>query len=137
MKMCDIIKELRALQRCGDKSEQTIAKRMLNNLYGEHKYNGEIERITLLQFLKTFECSINAVDLKIKEHWCSMPCLVDLGHFNVIKDTSLFSSTTLVNEDGVTFAPPELYNLYINKVERNPRTMRYCVELTYKYFLMM
>lgn len=35
MKMCAIIKELRAIERYGDKTEQTIAKRMLNCLYGE------------------------------------------------------------------------------------------------------
>ena len=132
MKMCDIIKELRALQRYGDKSEQNIAKRMLNGLYGEKVYNEEVERITLLQYLKTVVC--DRVSLKMKENWCGMSCLVDLGQFNVIKDDTLFAIIALVKEDG-TFAPQELYNLYINKFERNPMAITYYIELTSKpYF---
>lgn len=132
MKMCDIIKELRALQRCGDKSEQTMAKRMLNNLYEENKDIKEVERITLLQYLMTFNCKYNGVYLKIKEHWNGVSCIVDLGHFNVVKTVTIFPTEALVKDDGVTYAPVELYNLYIDTAERKNITACYDITLTYK-----
>ena len=127
MRIGDIIKELRVLQRYGDKSEQDMAKRMLNGLYGEQNYNKDNKRITLLQYLKTVDCS--RVSLKIKENWCGVPCVVDLGTFNVIKDDTLFASIALVNE-AEKFAPQELYNLYIYKFEKNPIAITFNVELT-------
>ena len=135
MKMCDIIKELRAIQRYGDKSEQTIAKRMLNGLYGEQQDNEEIGRITLLQYLRSFNCKYNGVYLQIKEDWHGIQCIVDLGHFNVVKDSNLFTREILVKDDDKTYAPAELYELYIEKAERNPISMSNTITLTYKpYF---
>lgn len=133
-KMCDIIKEIRSVASYGDKSDKTIAKRMLNGLYGESTFIEEIERITLLQYLKTFDCGYNGVYLTLKENWYGIPCSVDLGHFNVVKDTTIFSSATLVKDDDITFAPQELYNLYIDKAERNPVSMCYHIVLTDKYY---
>ena len=128
-KMCDIIKEIRSVASYGDKSDKTIAKRMLNGLYGEKTYPEEMERITLLQYLKTVDCSYSRLNLKIRENWYGMSCLVDLGQFNVVKDDTLFASIALVKHDE-TFAPQELYNLYINKFDREPTTMSYYIELT-------
>lgn len=134
MKMCDIIKELRAVQKYGDKSEQTMAKRMLNNLYGE-QIKKEVTRITLLQYLNTFDCSYNGVYICIKDIWRGIPCLLDLGHFNLVKDNTLFSSAKLVKDDDITFAPSELYDLYIYNAERNPMTMTHNITLTSQWYI--
>ena len=131
MKMCDILKELRAVQRYGDKSEQTMANRMLNGLYGEQQNKVEIERITLLQYLMTINCKYNGVYLQVKQSWYGIPSLVDLGHFNIVKTNTLFESVALVKDDDITCAPVEIYNLYIEKAERNPISMSNTITLTY------
>ena len=134
-KMCDIIKELREVQRHGDKSEQTIAKRMLNGLYGEQHNKEETKRITLLQYLKTFDCSYNGVYICIKEKWRGIPCLLDLGHFNVVKTGELYLTETLIKDDDITLAPAELYDLYIYNAERNPMTMTHNITLTSTWYI--
>lgn len=132
-KMCDIIKVLRTIERCGDKSERTIAKRMLNGLYGEQECKGEIERITLWQFLKTINNKYISLHLSVNQTYHGIPCIADLGHFNIVNDKDIFATIVLVKDDN-TFAPEELYWEYIEKIERNPVTMRVDILLTDKYY---